>query len=71
MRQTECDYQLSAKQLKFIKIATKYGHKIFYDYSGRGMFGKKCPAYECNNISEVMGDYLTDNMGKGYVVYCP
>lgn len=74
MNKTECDYPLSEKQLKFVKSATKYDCKVFYDYSGRGMFGRVCPAIITKSVIApfpMKSEYRVDNMGKEYVIYCP
>ena len=71
MNQTKTDgYILTIRQIDFIRKANKAGHKVYYDYSGRGMFGRKCPAYNCDNANQIMQGYSSDNMGTGYVVYC-
>lgn len=62
----------SKTQLKFIRAVKKAGLKLYLDYSGRGMFGDKCPAVNVDDLSEFPGNphnYKIDNMGLGYVVY--
>ena len=62
----------SKNQLKFIRTVKKAGLKLYLDYSGRGMFGSKCPAVNIDSLDEFPGNphkYKIDNMGKGYVVY--
>jgi hypothetical protein len=66
-------YDLSDKQKKFVKKVEKLGYEVDYGYSGRGMYGKCCPAVRVQYVSDVPNaerDYNTDQMGKSYVVYC-
>lgn len=40
----------------------------------RGMFGRTCPAINVDKLSAVSfnpNHYAVDNMGLGYVIYCP
>lgn len=61
------------------EIATVVGGTISDNYSGRGMFGKKCCGIICDNMNECIEEASsrgikgarTDNMGKGYIVYWP
>ena len=67
----DAPYKLTDNQRKFVADATEQDLEIDYDYSGRGMYGKTCPAVRLDG----MGDFATkaetswDNMGLGYVVY--
>lgn len=65
------DYRLSAKQNAFVKKAKKAGYKIRWDYSGRGMFGAKCPAVVCPWGEFAFAGAYTDNMGRDMVIYVP
>lgn len=63
---------LTEKQKKFIKICKDNDLKVYYDYSGRGMFGETCPAVDVDNLSdfpENPHEFKIDNMGLGYVIY--
>ncbi len=65
--------ELSAKQKKFVKECEKAGLKVYYTYSGRGMFGRTCPAVNLDHASEFPSNpakYSMDSMGLGVVVYC-
>lgn len=64
---------LSEKQKKFVELCEAEGLEIDYDYSGRGMYGKTCPAVRVDGLDELSfnpNKYCVDNMGRGYVVYC-
>lgn len=59
------------------QVALDIGGTVKYNYSGRGMFGKKCVGIICSNVVEcvelaaqkgVLGA-STDNMGLDYIVY--
>lgn len=65
------DDQLTDNQQKFIDDARRQGHRVDFDYSGRGMFGATCPAVRLDSIHEfnTSAAVHTDNMGLGYVVY--
>lgn len=67
----ENNYTLSANQRKFVKDALNQGKKVEYDYSGRGMYGARCPAVRVDSIHSLNTDanVQTDNMGLGYVIY--
>lgn len=63
-------YELSVNQ-KIFCVDVDYDHyEIDFQYSGRNMFGRKCPAIR-SNISEIESDaeYSTDQMGRGYIFY--
>ena len=69
----EPDYPLTPRQQQFIRDATKAGFIVRYDYSGRGMFGRRCPAFTINSLNHLQfltTTYATDQLGLGYVVYC-
>lgn len=70
MSDTKTTY--TTNQKRFIKIAEKSGLEIDYGYSGRGMYGKTCPAVRVDSLSEWEGNphkFQIDNMGLGYVIY--
>lgn len=59
-------------QLKFIRKAKREGFKVRFDYSGRGMFGRTCPAVVCPSGAFGFKGARTDSMGKSdIVVYLP
>lgn len=65
--------ELTDHQKKFVKTCENAGLKVYYTYSGRGMFGQTCPAVNVDSLSEFPGNphkFLIDQMGLGYVVYC-
>ena len=66
--------KMTARQQKFVKLCEKDDLGINYDYSGRGMYGRTCPSVNVDELSEVSFNpqkYAIDNMGMGYVIYCP
>lgn len=67
--------ELADYQKKFVKTCEDAGLKVYYTYSGRGMFGigQTCPAVNVDSLSKFPGNpykFLVDQMGLGYVVYC-
>lgn len=67
----EYSYELSTNQVRFIKDALEAGLEVEYSYSGRGMFGTRCPSVRVDNVHslETNADVCTDQMGRGYVIY--
>tara|TARA_Y100000310_G_scaffold309170_1_gene353037 strand:- start:2157 stop:2393 length:237 start_codon:yes stop_codon:yes gene_type:complete len=62
---------ITTKQEKFVKKAEKLGFEVD-TYSGRGMYGKYCPSIYVDYPEEFDSrGYRVDDMGKGYVIYCP
>jgi len=63
--------ELSDNQKQFVKDAEDQGFEVEYDYSGRGMYGKTCPAVRLANIADFRTEagYCSDSMGLGYIVY--
>ena len=65
-------YELSENQQLFVHDAENQGFEVNYNYSGRNMYGTKCPAITVDG----MYDFQTrasvnyDNMGLGFVLYC-
>ena len=52
------------------------GRSLRLDYSGRGMFGAKCLAIDCDDPMDCIAEVgipgaKTDQMGRGSVVYWP
>lgn len=62
---------LSANQKQFVEDAEAQELDVDFGYSGRGMYGKTCPAVRVNSTSEFVtaATYKTDQMGKGLVMY--
>jgi hypothetical protein len=61
------------REIKFIENALELGYEVD-DYSGRGMFGKKCPSVVVENPNDFIAEMgmkglKVDNMGLKYVVY--
>lgn len=65
--------ELSKNQKQFVEDAEDQGHEIDYEYSGRGMFGAKCPSITVKGMGELntSAEISWDNMGKDYVIYAP
>lgn len=61
------------KEIAFRRKAKALGYEVI-EYSGKGMYGRECPAVVVPNIldfvSEIgMKGLKSDNMGLDYVVY--
>ena len=61
------------KETKFTEKAEELGYAV-YQYSGRGMFGRRCPAVTVSNVANFIAEMgmkglKWDNMGLNYVVY--
>jgi hypothetical protein len=65
------DYQLTTLQKKFVQKALREGFEVDYSYSGRFMFGRRCPAVRCAQGEFGFKSASSDSMGKGIVVYQP
>jgi hypothetical protein len=66
----EIGYELSASQKRFVAKAKREGYKVSYDYSGRGMYGRKCPSISVRRSAEFgMKGASSDQLGLGYVIY--
>lgn len=65
------DYKLSTNQRLFVRDAEKQGFKVDYTYSGRFMYGRRCPYIEVHGMGEFGTKAKTawDNMGFDYVIY--
>ena len=62
----------SANQQQFVDDAEANGHEVEYDYSGRGMYGRECPAVRLGPGEmgfSTDASYNTDSMGLGSIVY--
>lgn len=67
-------YELSKTQAAFVRKAEKEGFEIEYGYSGRFMYGRKCPAVYLGH--DEVGAFgfrgaKKDNLGLGEVIYMP
>jgi hypothetical protein len=62
---------LSKNQVKFVVAARRAGHQVVFNYSGRGMFGERCPAVYLDGGESFSprASTRTDSMGLGTVVY--
>lgn len=69
--QEQAGYDLSENQIKFCIDAEEQGQEINFDYSGRGMFGKKCPSVVVSDLSDMTtkARTRTDSMGLDVVIY--
>ena len=64
---------LTTEQKLFITDAQEQGLEV-HEYSGRGMHGRYCPAVtvdDPHNEFTTHAPITQDNLGKGYVLYCP
>lgn len=63
-------YELSKKQKAFVRKAKKLELEVQYDYSGRFMYGKKCPAVYLDQFESFSFKGASmDQLGLGTVVY--
>lgn len=65
-------YKLSDNQIQFCQEAEDEGFDIDYTYSGRGMYGSKCPAVRIGKDDDEFKSSArtqTDGMGMGIVIY--
>ncbi len=67
----QSEYPLSNNQIQFCVDAEEQGMDINFAYSGRGMFGKTCPAVSVDDREDFSSESKKkfDGMGRGYVVY--
>lgn len=67
----QAGYALSDNQVRFCVDAENNNQELRLDYSGRGMYGQKCPAVTVDDVSEftTTAKYRTDSMGLGVVMY--
>lgn len=63
--------ELSDNQRQFVEDAEEQDLEIKYDYSGRLMYGRTCPAVIVSTPADFNTDADTffDNMGLNFVVY--
>ena len=71
MSNTVTTKALSANQKAFVRAAKRAGHDVFYTYSGRGMYGDRCPAFVTSPWApfKSRARFQTDNMGRDVVIY--
>ena len=64
-------YILSENQAQFCNDADNSGLKIDWTYSGRGMYGKLCPAVRAEQANDLQttARVREDSMGRGVVIY--
>ncbi len=63
-------YELTAAQKRFVSKARREGLKIRWNYSGRCMYGRQCPAVVVSDPKDFpFKNASIDNMGRDYVVY--
>lgn len=62
---------LTDNQKQFVKDARDQGKEIKWDYSGRFMYGKRCPSVNVDSPAELntQAQIEWDQMGLGYVIY--
>lgn len=67
----EPSYELSPNQQQFVADALEQGFSVNYEYSGRGMYGRCCPAVTVASPSEFRTQAFTcwDQLGRNVVVY--
>lgn len=65
--------ELSENQRQFVKDAEECELDVDYNYSGRGMYGARCPAVRVGQANDIAtkAKVSTDSMGRGMVVYAP
>ena len=68
----DAPYELTEKQKAFVRAVEAEGLEVYYTYSGRGMFGRQCPAVNLDG-GESFGfrGSSQDSMGLGTVIYMP
>lgn len=64
-------YELTPTQKRFVAKAKREGFEVSYTYSGRGMYGRKCPAVVCKSGQFGYKGCRSDNMGLDMVYYMP
>lgn len=65
------NYELTSEQKKFVRKALREGFEVDYGYSGRFMYGRKCPSVTCSNGAFGFKGCRSDNMGRDMVYYMP
>jgi hypothetical protein len=65
------DYKLTPTQKRFVAKAKREGFEIDYGYSGRFMYGERCPAVRCDAGQFGYRGACQDQMGLGIVIYMP
>jgi hypothetical protein len=74
MSKSKPSYTLTERQKRFVAKAKRegFGDSIRYDYSGRFMYGAKCPAVYLDRGADFgFRGASQDQLGLGYVVYMP
>ena len=65
------DYDLSESQKKFVRKAKREGLRVDYGYSGRFMYGRKCPSVVAPAGAFSFKGCRVDNMAFDMVYYMP
>ena len=62
---------MTKNQKQFISDAESQDIEVDMDYSGRGMYGKTCPAVyvASEGVFDTTAKYFVDSMGKGVILY--
>ena len=65
--------ELTETQTQFTIDEKESGLEVEYRYSGRGMYGAKCPSVSVDHPSDLYTrvKYTMDSLGLGYVLYVP
>lgn len=66
-------YPLTENQKAFIRAAKRRGLEVDYTYSGRCMFGARCPSVTLDRgeVFQPRAQHSRDSLGLGSVVYAP
>lgn len=71
--EAQLTYALSENQCGFIEdvIACGLQSSLYLDYSGRYMFGRRCPGVVVERYEQLRttAEIVWDNMGMGYIAY--
>lgn len=65
-------YYLKPRQIEFVKAAEAQGFEVDYTYSGRGMYGRRCPAVRLGRDEQGAFGFRgasLDGLGLGSVIY--
>jgi hypothetical protein len=65
-----CPYELSENQHQFLADAANCYADVDFGYSGRGMYGRLCPAVTVyDRTFSTSANVCEDSMGLGVVIY--
>ena len=69
-RMIRCPYELSENQHQFLQDAANCHADVDFGYSGRGMYGRLCPAVVVyDHAFATTAKVSEDSMGLGRVIY--